>query len=472
MGQAIPQIDNSDAYHTISWIMKNADMGFYIVIASSHMQRKIAEQYITSRVAIYDYSQNAKPYSYNDINAWAKANEGEDVYFILNMQLAFMDEVGFISDNNMLSFNMSRDLLANVRKIWIFFMTDEAEYRLSTFAYDIYSYIRQKAYFLDEEESDFEGAHILEFDEYPDYAKIEATLARYKDIEKQCMDFPLEGTPNARLLSAAVTLSNIVRLYAECAHYNEALNLLFRIKDIREKVLDNKHPDIAAVYNSIGLFYARQGHYNKALEWYIKAKDIYIEILGDEHPDTANVYENIGFVYLQQGLYINALEIYHKALAIREKVLGVLHPDTASIFNNIANLFTIQEDYTNALELYGKALAIWENFFGSEHPKIAAAYNNIANVYYNQQNYSKALEWYGKALDITVKVYGDEHPNTASVYNGIATICAIQGDFKKALELYRKVLSIQKKVLGDNHPETIATLNNIAIAGGLAGSSY
>jgi|GEM_PF-4408398 len=44
---------NQEAYETVSWIMDNADMGFFIVTAPHNMQRELAERYKTRRVAIF-----------------------------------------------------------------------------------------------------------------------------------------------------------------------------------------------------------------------------------------------------------------------------------------------------------------------------------------------------------------------------------------------------------------------------------
>ena len=435
MQQRTRRVDNSDAYHTIGWILSNAVDGFYIVAAPSHMQRKIAELYKTSKIAIYDYSQNAKPYSYSKLSEWAQAHEDEDVFFLLNMQLAFMNEAGVISEEIMLSFNMSRDLLANCGKVWFFFMTEEADYRLSTFAHDIYSYVSQKAFFQDEEESDFEGKYILRDDNYYDYAQIKETLLRYKELEDKYMGLSLEDTPDNQLLSAAVTMSNIAKLYNNCAEYSNALRLFERVKAIREKVLGKEHPDTARTYNNIATVYNVQGDYAKALEWYEKALAICEKMLGKEHPNNATTYNNIANVYSVQGDYTKALEWYEKALAIREKVLGKEHPNTAATYHNIAVVYNVQGDYAKALEWNEKALAICEKVLGKEHPNSAQTYNNIAHVYFRQGDYTKALEWYEKALSIREKVLGKEHPNTVATYNNIAAVYDAQGDYAKAKAL-------------------------------------
>ncbi|MCL1982512.1 MAG: hypothetical protein FWG53_05380 [Clostridiales bacterium] len=133
--------NNQEAYETIDWILDNADMGFFIVTAPAHMQRKIAELYKIPKISVYDFLRKPEPYSCSDLGFWAESRKDAGAFFVLNMQEALRDE------SDMLSFNMSRDVLAKKKKIWLFFMTKDLERRLSTFAYDFYSFVRLKAHF-------------------------------------------------------------------------------------------------------------------------------------------------------------------------------------------------------------------------------------------------------------------------------------------------------------------------------------
>jgi len=460
MSQIMPQIDNSDAYHTVSWILDNADAGFFIVIASPQMQRKISKIYITPKTAVYDYSHNTEPYSYSRIRTWAQSYKDADVFFLMNMQLAFMDDKGIISEDFMLSFNMSRDLLAKEQKIWIIFMTKEAEYRLSIFAYDIYSYMMQKAYFQDEEANDIAYMQFHETGELHNVAELRKTLLRYNELEDKYMGLSLDNTPENQLLSAAITLSNIALIYKDCAEYDNALNLLEKIKEIREKVLGIEHPDTAAIYNNIALVYNAQGDYDKALEWQLKALEIREKTLKAENPDRAQSYNNIAEVYVNKGENIKALEWYQCALLFYKKISMAEHPKTAKLYNNIAMVYAYQGEYSEALEYNKKALAIQEKILGVEHLSTAATYNNIAVIYAYQGENSKAMEWNQKALTIREKILGTDHPDAAISYINIATVYYNQGNYLKALDLFDKSHEIFLKIFEKTHKYTKTALRN------------
>ena len=442
-------VDNHEAYETISWIMDNADSGFFIVTAPHNMQRGLAELYETSKVKIYDYAQNASPYSYSKLNSWAESNMEADFFFVLNMQLALRNE------NDMLSFNLCRDMLSKKNKAWLFFMTKDLEYRLSTFAFDFYSYVRLKAHFLPEKDVESSNQIIIGLTKPVNIVKAREALARYKDLEEKLVSLPLDGTPDNQLITAATTLTNIAELYINCTEYDNALRFLELVKEIREKIRGKWHPDTAATYNDIATACFDQGEYTKSLEWLGRVLAIRENALGKEHPDTASTYNNIAAVYYGQGDYAKALEWFGKALAIRENALGKDHPDTATTYNNIGVVYSYMGKYTTALEWFGKALAVRENALGKDHPDTAEMYNNIAVVYSHMGEYTKASEWLWKALAIRENALGKDHPDIAETYNNIAAVYYDQGDYANALEWSRKALAAYEKSLGKEHPSTI-----------------
>jgi len=452
------KIDNSEAFFALSWIISDADKGFYIITAPSHMQKDIAKRYKTQRVVEYDFSQNNEGYSYEALSVWADEQpEGTDVLFLLNMQTALRDEKA------MAAFNMSRDLLAKKKKIWFFFMDKGLEYQLSTFAYDVYAYVRQKIHFEAELNEEFEGKQLLEFDGRHNISRTQETLKRNKDLEERYMSLPIEGTSSNQLLSAAMALTNMARLYDDCAEYDDALRLLLKVKVIRERVLEEGHPDIAETYNNTAFVYESKGEYSKALKWYQQALEIAKMTLGEGHPDVAIIYGNIAWIYTLQGDYGKALELCQDALEILEKTLGKGHLKTAAMYNTTAHVYSMQGNYCKALELFQQALSIREKAFGREHTETVAVYNNIASVYYDQDDYSKALELFQQTLGISENVQGKEHPRTAQIYNNIAFVYLGQGDYSKALEYIQKAYDILFRRLGENHPDTIKAQHSMQL---------
>lgn len=451
-------IDNSEAYFALSWILDEADRGFYAVVAPSHMQIEIANRYKSQRIGIYDYSQNPRRYSYATLNTWVQSQpESVDVYFVLNMQIAFRDE------SSMAAINFDRDALARTKKIWIFFMDMDLENRLLGFAYDFCSFIRQRVRFESEHDEDFEGRGLLKFDGRYNFGKIKGQLKRYSEMEERYMALPLEGTPRNQLLSAALALVGIAELYRDCGEYENALRILEKIRKIREHELGTEHPDTCKNYNDTAMIYFDQTDYNKALEWYRKALKISSEVMGSNHRYIATYSNNIALTYNELGDYTTALEWYQKALDIQEKALGTKHPYIATTYNNIAIAHYNLEEYATALEWYQRAIDIIENTPEAEPPNIVTAYSNISRVYRKQKNYTKALECSQKALTIGEEVLGEEHPTTAYTYYGMGAIYVSQGDRLTARKWFLKAYDSLSQSLGEDHPDTKRVKSDLEI---------
>ena len=478
-------LKNKESFIGLNWIIETAKKGFFFVLASHRMQERIAETCTAENIVKLNYSdrnqykefrffdeENTEHYKFRVIDKFVDDNSDKQIFFILNFQIPFP------AVEDIYNLNMSRDMIADKRKVFIFFMTTELQQRFYRSAPDFHDYCNLKIRFEDigiEETKQqlkklSENIHTIN-----QVNDIKERLARYKEMETEYLSY-FEETPKGtvllkkdlsdnQLLANANTLDNIAELYQKTGDYPNALSIHKKTLVLREKILGLKHHDTATSYHNIGFVYNKQGNYDKALEYYNKALGIKKKILGLEHPDMATSYNNIGSVYDDTNDYNKALEYYNKALDIRKKILGLEHPNTATSYNNIGSVYDNTGDYDKALEYYNKALEILEKILGSEHPNTATSYNNIGLVYDNTGDYNKALEYYNKALEIFKKILGLEHPDTAISYNNIGSVYDDTGDYNKALEYYNKALKIFEKALGKEHPNTKTVLRNIELIG-------
>lgn len=66
----------------------------------------------------------------------------------------------------------------------------------------------------------------------------------------------------------AICLSTIARLHYHLGDYSQALALFEKSLNIRQKIFDELHKDIAYSYNSIGCLYELKGDFKKALRYH------------------------------------------------------------------------------------------------------------------------------------------------------------------------------------------------------------
>ena len=232
--------------------------------------------------------------------------------------------------------------------------------------------------------------------------------------------------------------------------------------EIRQRVLGEEHPDMAASYNNVAYNLNAQGRYDEAEPLFRQGLEIRQRVLGEEHPDTADGYNNVASNLNAQGRYDEAEPLHRKGLEIRQRVLGEEHPSTAASYNNVASNLNAQGRYDEAEPLYRKGLEIRQRVLGEEHPSTAASYNNVAYNLYDQACYEEAEPLYRKGLEIRQRVLGEEHPDTAASYNNVAANLYDQACYEEAEPLYRKGLEIRQRVLGEEHPDTADSYNNVA----------
>jgi len=474
-------LENSDAFGQLDWVINNASKGFFFVLASHKMQERIANIYPANNIAKLNYSdikqysdlrlydeQNTEHYRFHALSKFADDNAEKKILFILNFQIPFP------TTEDIYNLNFSRDWIADKNKVWIFFMTAELEERLFLLAPDFHSYCNLKIQFEDigTEETKRELLKLSDtITTIHQTNEIKERLARYKEMEDEYLSYfetatdgsvqlIRKGLSDSQLLAIADTLNNIARLYSKIRDCNKAIEIFKKVLLIRVEILGLRHLKTATSYNNIGFAYNGMSDYDKALEYYNKALEIREEVLGLRHPDTAQSYNNIGVVYDKIGDYTKALEYYNEALKIREEVLGLQHPNTADSYNNIGLACDSIGEYTKALEYYNEALKIRKEVLGLQHPNTADSYNNIGLAYDKIGDYNKALEYYNKALEIREKVLGFQHPDMAQSYNNIGAAYDKIGDYNKALEYYNKALEIYDEVFKE-HPSTKITLKNI-----------
>jgi len=260
----------------------------------------------------------------------------------------------------------------------------------------------------------------------------------------------------------AESMTDLAALYVFQGRYSEAEPLIKRALEIREIVLGPEHPDTAASLNILAGTYNSQGRYSEAEPFFKRALEIREKALGSEHPDTAISLDNLAGIYRSQGRYPEAEKLLKRALEINEKIFGSEHPNTALSLDNLSVLYQSLGKYSEAESFSKHALDIYEICSGPEHPDTSISLCNLAMCYTSQGKYPEAELLLKRAQEIDEIVLGSEHPGTATTLNNLATLYQSQGKYSEAEPLFKRVLKIREKVLGSEHPDTALSLNNLA----------
>ena len=271
----------------------------------------------------------------------------------------------------------------------------------------------------------------------------------------------------------------------------------------------------AAKGDSYGLFYVgmllkdrqRPGDLDRALKAFERVLPQYRKALGRDHPELAYIYNQIGIVEEIRFNFAKALDAYRKGYEIRRKALGERHVETADMLNNVANTLQLLGRLDEAREAYRKVLSI----YGDKHGNLPITLTNLGALERKSGNFAKAYDLYRQALrlrsqqqppdpaaladihyniafikmqlgliddalradDEALKLYneafGPDHPMVATVQTIRSGLLERMGRIDEALAAGRQALAIREASLGPDHPETATSRSNLAVVLATAG---
>ena len=261
----------------------------------------------------------------------------------------------------------------------------------------------------------------------------------------------------------ALSLSNLATLYYHIGSYKEAEPLFQRALVVSEKAFGPEHPQVATSLDNLAALYLVKGNYMEAEARFRRALAIREKTLGPDHPEVATSLNNLSAMYYNKKDYKESEPLLQRALAIEEKAFGRGHPGTATTLTNLGELYRAKGDFEEAEPKLQRALDIREKALGPDHPDVANSLNILALLYKEKGDYAKAEPPYLRAVAIWEKALGLEHPNVAISLNNLAALYLAKGDFAKAESNHLRALAIDEKVFGHDHPEVATSLNNLAV---------
>jgi CHAT domain-containing protein/Tfp pilus assembly protein PilF len=263
------------------------------------------------------------------------------------------------------------------------------------------------------------------------------------------------------LQEAGKLLKEFVKLHG-AGKQDEAMPLVERSLEIRERILGPDHRDVAATLHALASTHWNKGEYAKAEPLYQRALTIFERALSPEDPRIAITLNSLAALYWNKGDYVKAEPLAQRALAVMERAFGREHPNVAMVVNSLAIIHSSRGDYAKAEPLFWRALEIWERTLGPENPNVGMALNNLAIIFYDEGEYAKAEPLYQRALAIREKTLGRESPEVVAILNNLANVYLDNGEYGKAKPLYERALAIREKALGPEHPKVAVLLNNLA----------
>ncbi|CAF0948433.1 unnamed protein product [Adineta steineri] len=224
------------------------------------------------------------------------------------------------------------------------------------------------------------------------------------------------------------------------------------------KSLPQDHPDIAAVYNNIGIVHKRRDELNLALKNLEIAYEIRRKQLPSNHPHIAGSLNNIGLVYKEKGDFNTALDYFQQALRIFENLYPDNNLQKGKAIEIVGRVYREKEEFDMALTYLSRTLEMYKHVLPDQHSEITRCLGTIGYTHEKKGNLDIALDYYQQQLNMEEQCLPFEHSDLLNHLGWIIDTYKTMNEIGKGVDLCQQKLFIQKTRLGENHPRIAQTL--------------
>ena len=252
------------------------------------------------------------------------------------------------------------------------------------------------------------------------------------DLEAAMREELARGKDRAETATAEVWLASV---YLNQGKYPEAARLLQSAYDVRVKRFGEESEPVAEVVQRL----ARLGNdEEEAIALLRRSLEIREKVHGPDHRAIAETLHDIGINRLTVHRYRDAEGAYRRAIAVMEKLAGEESVEVVEPLNDLGWLLLASDREKEAIPVYQRALAIVEKA-GERDDHLADALEHLGYAYRNAERPADAEPLYLRALPIREKLHGPTHILTLSVAGHLKDIYDAQGRKKEAEEMERRL---------------------------------
>lgn len=261
----------------------------------------------------------------------------------------------------------------------------------------------------------------------------------------------------------AESMNNRGFLLAALERFQEAENMYNSALAMDRRVHGEMHPDVATDYNNLGGLMHNLHRLDEAESFYRRACNIYKKLEGDETPNVAMCLSNIASVYKDRGNFIEAEPLFRKALLIYRKEYGNVDEDVAYALHNLATFLIDKGDIIQAEPLFREAVDIYRKMDKDEYElSLGITLNGLASLLQDREKYPSAEEHYREALKICKKLLGEEHRYVLNIQSNLADLYHDRGDYEIADSIFNQVLNVRRKLHSGYHKSIAVIKLNLA----------
>jgi len=184
----------------------------------------------------------------------------------------------------------------------------------------------------------FDESHLIIVTTLNDLALTYAELG-HSELSKDLLAQSCHSAKTARgqeSLTYSTCLHNQAYLESVEGQYGKAIKLERKSLALRQRLLPDTHPAVAASLNSLGLLLGAVGQYQSQHQFLSDAHQIRFQLFGQPHALTASSIHNLGFAKVALGELEDARDLFTTSLEDRLELLSPKHGDVALNQANLA----------------------------------------------------------------------------------------------------------------------------------------
>jgi serine/threonine protein kinase/tetratricopeptide (TPR) repeat protein len=257
-------------------------------------------------------------------------------------------------------------------------------------------------------------------------------------------------------------LDTMGRVYTNLGLYPQAIPLLERAVDLREREASGESAELGGSLHQLSNVLRRTGELEAAEAAERRALELRRAALGDRHLDVAESIQHLGVLAQDRGKPADAERWIGEALALERELRGDRDPRVARSRILLAGVVRSLGRYDEAEAHLLEALAIQEAVLGPDHIDVAATLDGIGAVNQQAGDFVEAERYLERALELKRQIYGVDHPDVAATLANLGAAAYGRGDAARAEPLYREALAIQRARIPDSGRLGV-TLSNLAL---------
>ena len=258
-------------------------------------------------------------------------------------------------------------------------------------------------------------------------------------------------------LLVAESMVRLAHIYLSRNENVKALKYFEGSLRIHKSKISSDHPELAKIYQSLGIVQAALGITDKAIFCLDKSIQICSEANGWFDENVALSLARKGEVLQSNEQYEEALESFQGCLEVRSSFESFESPEAGNVLQQMGEIYSILGDNTNASSQFGSALAIYRDLYGSKHHVVAEILEKMSAHFVKVGELERGYSCVKEALAIREELLNGEKGNDETLIHAadsrycMGTILFEWSELEEASNCFEKAKEAYIEKLGQAH---------------------